>query len=70
MQKLFKEQKVSLYQIQNDLGLDVKRLYRYANGSCKVKNMPIELLQQLSQYLCISEVELFNKMIEYQERKK
>ena len=69
MQKLFQEQKVSLYQIQNDLGLDVKRLYRYANGTCKVKSMPIELLQQLSQYLCINEVELFNKMVEYQERK-
>ena len=70
MQKLFQEQKVSLYQIQKDLGLDIKRLYRYANGTCKVKSMPIELLQQLSQYLCMSEVELFNKMVEYQERKK
>lgn len=69
MQKLFKEQNVSLYQIQKDLGLDIKRLYRYANGTCKVKSMPIELLQQLSQYLCMSEVELFNKMVEYQERK-
>ena len=49
MQKLFQEQKVSLYQIQKDLGLDIKRLYRYANGTCKVKSMPIELLKQLSQ---------------------
>lgn len=70
MQKLFQEQKVSLYQIQKDLGLDIKRLYRYANGTCKVKSMPIELLKQISQYLCISADELFNKMVEYQERKK
>lgn len=69
MKKLFKEQSVSLYQIQKDLNLDIKRLYRYADGTCKISSMPTKLILDLSYYLKIGANELFNKMIEYEKEK-
>lgn len=70
MQKLFKEQKVSLYKIQKDLGLEIKRLYRYADGTCKIKSMPTELLVKLADYFKIKPQYLYQRMIQYEKEKK
>lgn len=70
MQKLFKEQKVSLYKIQKDLGLEIKRLYRYADGTCKIKSMPMDLLVKLAEYFKIKPQYLYEKMIQYEKEKK
>lgn len=70
MQKLFKEQNVSLYKIQKDLGLEIKRLYRYADGTCKIKSMPTELLVKLADYFKIKPQDLYEKMIQYEKEKK
>lgn len=65
MKKLFKEQKVSLYKVTRDLKLDNMRLYRYADGTCDIKNMPLSLLKTLSVYFGIGMYELYIAMIEY-----
>ena len=70
MQKLFKEQKASLYKIQKDLGLEIKRLYRYADGTCKIESMPTELLVKLAVYFEIRPQYLYEKMIQYEKEKK
>ena len=67
MKKLFKEQKVSLYRVQKDLNLDIKRLYRYADGTCNVKSMPLGLLKALSLYFEMGMYELYVAMNDYQE---
>lgn len=67
MKKLFKEQKVSLYKVTKDLKLDNMRLYRYANGTCDIKNMPLSLLTKLSIYFNMSMIELYDLMIEYKK---
>lgn len=67
MKKLFKEQKVSLYKVTKDLKLDNMRLYRYANGTCDIKNMPLSLLTKLSIYFNMSMIELYVLMIEYKK---
>lgn len=69
MKKLFKEQSVSLYQIQKDLNLELKRLYRYADGTCKISSMPTQLILDLSVYFKIHPENLYNKMIEYEREK-
>lgn len=65
MKKLFKEQKVSLYKVTRDLNLDNMRLYRYADGTCDIKNMPLSLLKLLSVYFNMSMTELYDLMVEY-----
>lgn len=65
MKKLFKEQKVSLYKVTKDLKLDNMRLYRYADGTCDIKNMPFSLLKLLSVYFNMSMTELYGLMVEY-----
>lgn len=70
MKKLFKEQKVSLYQIQKDLNLDIKRLYRYADGTCSIKNMPSELVIELAVYFKLHPKDLYKKIEEYQKELK
>lgn len=65
MKKLFKEQKVSLYRVTRDLKLDNMRLYRYADGTCDIKNMPFNLLKLLSVYFNMSTTELYILMVDY-----
>lgn len=65
MKKLFKEQKVSLYKVTKDLNLDNMRLYRYADGTCDIKNMPLSLLKLLSVYFNMSMTELYSHMVAY-----
>lgn len=70
MKKLFKEQSISLYKVQKDLNLEIKRLYRYADGTCSIESMPVDLLKVLAKYFEISIDELYNKMIEYKRERK
>lgn len=70
MKKLFKEQKVSLYKVTRDLKLDNMRLYRYADGTCDIKNMPLSLLKALSVYFGMGIYELYIAMKDYQEEKR
>lgn len=70
MKKLFKEQKVSLYRVTKDLKLDNMRLYRYADGTCDIKNMPLSLLKELSVYFGMGIYELYIAMVIYKERGK
>lgn len=69
MKKLYEEQTISLYKIQNDLKLNNMRLYRYADGTIPISKMPIELILKLANYLKIEPNILLDKMLEYQEKK-
>lgn len=70
MKKLYEEQKVSIYKIQHDLGLDNMRLYRYAEGTISIDKMPVDLVLKLAYYLKIEPNELLDKMIKYSNRRK
>lgn len=70
MKKLFEEQKVSIYKIQQDLDLDHARLYRYVEGFAKIDNMPIKLILQLAHYFKKEPNKLFKEMKEYERRNK
>lgn len=61
MKKLFKEQNVSLYKVEKDLGYAVNKLYRYKNP----KKMPIKLMLDLAQYFKMTPNELLKKMEDY-----
>ena len=54
-----------LSKIAKDLKIDRIKLYRYANGDCKLDNMPALLLIQLSSYLDIEINDLNKQMREY-----
>lgn len=68
MKKLYEGQKHSLYYLQKELKLDIKRLYRYADGTNSIYNMPISLLSSIAQIEEISPSELFEKMKDYQHK--
>ena len=70
MIKLFENQKESIYKIQQNLNLDKMRLYRYADGSLNVRNMPAELILKLANYFKIEPNKLYEEMIEYEAKNK
>lgn len=70
MIKLFENQKISLYKLQNDLNLANSRLYRYADGSLSIDNMPISLILKLANYFKIEPNKLFKEMKEYEPKNK
>lgn len=65
MIKLYEEQKVSIYKIQKDLGLDRMRLYRYANGIISIDKIPAKLVLDLAYYLKEEPNDLMKKMTKY-----
>lgn len=69
MKKLYEGQKNSLYQLQNELNLNIMRLYRYADGVVDVDKMPISLLNDIARLEGLDPNELFKKMKEYQKNK-
>ena len=69
MKKLYEGQKHSLYYLQKKLNLDIKRLYRYADGSISVEKMPMDLMYKIAQIEGINSAELYFKMKEYQKKK-
>lgn len=69
MKKLYEGQKHSLYYLQKHLNLDIKRLYRYADGSISVDKMPMKLIYGIAKIEGLDPAELYFKMKEYQKRK-
>lgn len=69
MKKLYEGQKHSLYYLQKELNLDIKRLYRYADGTNSIDNMPMSLINDIARVEEIDAIELFKKIKEYQEKK-
>ena len=65
MKKLYKEQKHSLYEIQNAIGVSRITLYNYANKKRKVEKMPIKMILDIACYEKIEPNELLKKMKEY-----
>ena len=70
MKKLYEGQKHSLYYLQKVLRLDIKRLYRYANGTHKIERMPMSLVNDIARVEGMDPNKLFNKMKEYQKKKR
>lgn len=69
MKKLYEGQKHSLYYLQKALRLDIKRLYRYSNGTYKIESMPFDLVSAIARIEDIEPMKLYKKMIEYQKKK-
>lgn len=68
MIKLYEEQTISIYKIQNDLKLDHMRLYRYATGIISINKMPVDLVLALAYYLKIEPNELLRRMLDYEKK--
>lgn len=65
MKKLYENQKHSIYELQKMLGLDCKRLYRYADKSISIEKMPINIILGISNIEKIEPNELFEEMKRY-----
>ena len=66
MKKLFKDQDISLYRISRETGIEISKLYRYANGSLKIEKMPISLISQLALYFRKEKVwDFYMEMLDY-----
>lgn len=72
MIKLYKDQKISIYKIQKELGLPINTpfLYNYAKGKRSIKNMDIDMLIKISYILKEEPNELYKKILEFEESKK
>lgn len=65
MKKLYKEQKHSLYEIQNAIGVSRITLYNYANKKRKIENMPIQMILDIAHFEKIEPNELMKRIKEY-----
>ena len=65
MKKLYKEQKHSLYEIQNAIGVSRITLYNYANKKRKIENMPIQMILDIAHFEKIEPNELIKRIKEY-----
>lgn len=72
MIKLYKDQKISIYKIQKELGLPINTpfLYNYAKGKRSIKNMDIDTLIKISYIVKEEPNELYKKILEFEESKK
>ena len=72
MIKLYKDQKISIYKIQKELGLPINTpfLYNYAKGKRSIKNMDIDMLIKISYIVKEEPNELYKKILEFEESKK
>jgi hypothetical protein len=66
--KLYEEQKHSIYEIQNEIGVAKDTLYRYARGTRDVVKMPIPMLLGIAYYEKIEPNKLYEAMIEYKKK--
>ena len=62
MKKLYKEQKHTLYEIQNAIGVSKITLYNYANKKRKVDNMPVSMILDIAYYEKIEPNKLLKEM--------
>lgn len=65
MKKLYKEQKHSLYEIQNAIGVSRITLYNYANKKRNIDKMPTKILLDIAYYEKIEPNELTKRIKEY-----
>ena len=65
MKKLYKEQKHSLYEIQNRIGVSKITLYNYANKKRSIDNMPTKTLLDIAYYEEIDPNILIKRIKEY-----
>lgn len=63
--KLYSEQRLSLKEIQQRLGLDKMYLYRYVGNHEKIKKMPYSIVLGIAKIELIEPNELYNKMLVY-----
>lgn len=63
--KLYAEQKHSINEIQEKLGLGHYTLYEYIKHPEKIKNMTFELCEKIADFEGIDTIELRKKMTEY-----
>lgn len=72
MIKLYKDQKISIYKIQKELGLPINTpfLYNYAKGKRSIKNMDIDMLIKISYIVKEEPNELYKKILDFEESKK
>lgn len=68
MIKLFEGQKVSLYQVQKELGYAIQTLYRYARNERKIENMPGKMLVELAKYFKMEPEKLYVEIQKYQKQ--
>ncbi len=66
MNKLYKGQKHSTYEIQNAIGVSKDTLYKYIRNERNVENMPIKMLMDIAYFEKIEVNELFKKLKEAQ----
>lgn len=69
MQKLYAEQKRSLYEIQKELNVAHDTLYRYVREPNKIKSMPMYLLEGIAELEGLDALTLRNKMLEFLKEK-
>lgn len=69
MNKLFKDQNVTTYKLQKDLGLTHDRLYKYTKCTRKIENIPTDLLLKISHYFKIEVNKMYKDMLDYQKEK-
>jgi len=65
VKKLYENQKHSIYELQKMLGLDCKRLYRYADKSISIEKMPVNIILGISNIEKLEPNELFEEMKRY-----
>lgn len=65
MKKLYKEQKHSLYEIQNAIGVSKITLYNYANKKRNIDKMPTKMVLDIAYYEKIEPNELVKRIKEY-----
>ena len=65
MKKLYEEQKHSLYEIQNAIGVSRITLYNYANKKRNIENMPTKMLLDIAYYEQMEPNELIKRIKEY-----
>ena len=68
--KLYEEQKNTLYELQNRIGLSKTWLYEYAKGKYNIEKMPVGVFMKISEIEKIETIKLFKSMIRYKESKK
>ena len=66
MNKLYKGQKHSTYEIQKAIGVSKDTLYKYIRNERNVENMPIKMLMDIAYFKKIEVNELFEKLKEAQ----
>lgn len=65
MLKLYKEQKKSIYELQNMMGLSKNTLYKYARKEVSINKMKANMLLQIAYIEKVEVNELLRKMKEY-----